>query len=60
MWDDRDDDYRYEVRSYYRCPDRLCGAIDCPNCHPGNFQDGVHYQDGVWNEDIEQLTIEQD
>jgi len=54
MWDDRDDDYREQVRSYVRCHDGLCGADDCPNCHPG------HFQVGVWNEDIEKLTIEED
>jgi len=55
MWDERDDDYREEVRSYYRCPDRFCGADDCPTCYPG------HFQDGFWNEDIdEKTTIEED
>jgi hypothetical protein len=65
MWDDpwycfaeldlfRDDDYHEEFRSYIRCKDGLCGADDCPTCRPGNFTDGV------WNEDIEKLTIEED
>jgi hypothetical protein len=54
MWDERDDDYREEVRNYIRCKDGLCGADDCQNCRPGNFTDGV------WNEDIEQSTIEDD
>lgn len=61
MWVDRDDDYREQVCSYYSCKDGLCGADDCPTCRPGNFQDGVHFTDGVWNEDIdEKTTIEED
>lgn len=20
----------------YRCPDRMCGALDCDTCYPGN------------------------
>lgn len=26
---------------YIQCADGSCGADDCPNCRPGNFQDGV-------------------
>ena len=25
-----------------RCSDRMCGADDCPNCRPENFQDGKY------------------
>ena len=31
--------------SYYRCSDRMCGALDCPACHPENFRSGVFYED---------------
>lgn len=27
-----------------RCHDRMCGATDCPNCHPENFE----VVDGAW------------
>jgi len=55
MWDDRDDDYREEVRSYLRCNDGLCGADDCLTCRPGNFTGEV------WYKDIdEKTTIEED
>jgi hypothetical protein len=30
---------------YIRCSDRMCGADDCPNCHPENFNDGVLVQE---------------
>jgi hypothetical protein len=23
----------------YRCTDRMCGALDCPNCHPEGCQE---------------------
>jgi len=29
----------------YSCLDRMCGAEDCPRCHPGNFVDGVFVDD---------------
>lgn len=41
--DDRDDDYREEMaekrsrRSWTRCRDRMCGALDCPTCYPLSF-----------------------
>ena len=36
-----------ELRAYYRqknanrnrCHDRMCGALDCPNCHPEGMAD---------------------
>jgi hypothetical protein len=50
-----DDDYYFNYpEKYKRCKDRLCGADDCPTCRPGNFTDGV------WNEDIDEKTIEND
>jgi hypothetical protein len=54
MWDDRDDDYREEVRSYYRCKDGFCGADDCQTCRPGNF---IY---DVWSKNIEETIIEDD
>jgi hypothetical protein len=26
-----------------RCSDRMCGADDCPNCHPENFSPAGRY-----------------
>ena len=34
-----------KCRKYYSCPDRMCGANDCPNCMPGNFRGGVLIED---------------
>jgi hypothetical protein len=45
---------RYDLQTvmgYYKCPDRMCGAEDCPRCHPGNFVDGVFIDDIVEDED---------
>lgn len=55
------DEEKYELRQEYAaeihaerlarrgarggCPDRMCGADDCPRCHPENFKDGV-YREG--------------
>lgn len=25
-----------------RCRDGLCGALDCPRCHPENFRGGIY------------------
>lgn len=30
-------------RHLIRCHDRMCGAEDCPNCHPENFAPGGCY-----------------
>lgn len=32
-------------KRYIRCSDRMCGADDCQNCHPENFQGGVYVGD---------------
>jgi len=38
---DNEEDLRAEFgprkRKVVRCHDRMCGAEDCPNCHPENF-----------------------
>jgi hypothetical protein len=26
-----------------RCPDRMCGADDCPHCHPEHFTRSGYY-----------------
>lgn len=36
----------------YRCADRMCGADDCSNCHPGNFKNGRYIMD-----DPEPVTV---
>lgn len=33
------------MKRYIRCSDRMCGADDCPNCHPENFRNGVYIED---------------
>jgi len=41
-----DDDYdEPSPKRYKKCSDRMCGAEDCPNCHPENFQGGIYYED---------------
>jgi hypothetical protein len=32
-------------KGYIPCRDRLCGADDCPNCHPENFRGGRYVDD---------------
>ena len=32
-------------RRYIQCPDRMCGADDCPRCRPENFRGGVYLGD---------------
>jgi hypothetical protein len=32
-------------KGYIQCRDRLCGADDCPACHPENFRGGVFVDD---------------
>jgi hypothetical protein len=34
----------------------MCGAEDCPRCHPGNFIDGVFVDDIEEDEDEESET----
>jgi hypothetical protein len=33
------------LRRYSECPDRMCGAGDCPKCNPWNFLEGVYIGD---------------
>ena len=37
------EEIRKEMRckKYWSCPDRMCGATDCPSCRPENFRGGV-------------------
>jgi hypothetical protein len=39
-WDDCDEPR--PRRPQYRCSDGMCGAPDCPRCHPENFRDGYY------------------
>ena len=32
-------------KRYIQCPDRMCGADDCPRCRPENFRGGVYIED---------------
>ena len=32
-------------KRYVQCTDRMCGADDCPNCRPENFQGEVYFED---------------
>lgn len=32
------------MKKYRRCKDRMCGADDCPACHPENFQGGRYIE----------------
>jgi hypothetical protein len=32
-------------RPHYICTGDLCGADDCPRCHPENFRDGRYVGD---------------
>ena len=39
---DYQDEYDEPRRTIYRkCPDGMCGADDCPRCHPERFTCGV-------------------
>ncbi len=40
-------------KSYGKCPDRMCGADDCPNCHPENFRGGAYIEDIEAAEEID-------
>lgn len=40
-WEREYDDDEPRKPRYMRCRDRMCGADDCPNCHPENFRGGV-------------------
>jgi hypothetical protein len=44
------------MKKYTSCRDRMCGADDCRNCHPGNFIDGVFYEDIPDEEEGEELN----
>jgi hypothetical protein len=33
------------ARRYTRCIDRMCGATDCPACHPSHFTGGIYIGD---------------
>lgn len=39
------------MKRHQSCSDRMCGAEDCPKCHPENFCEGVYFDD--WEENIE-------
>ena len=43
--DDSDDYDDPPPKRYIRCSDRMCGAEDCPTCHPENFRGGVYFED---------------
>ena len=45
---------------YHKCHDRMCGAEDCPRCHPGNFVDGVFVDDIEEDEDDEETDEEEE
>ena len=45
---------------YHKCLDRMCGAEDCPRCHPGNFIDGVFVDDIEEDEDDDQDDEEEE
>ena len=32
------------LHRYPQCSDRMCGADDCPNCHPENFRGGEYIE----------------
>jgi hypothetical protein len=32
--DDERDEFRARKPKFIRCTDRMCGADDCPTCHP--------------------------
>jgi len=36
--DDERDEFRPRRKKLLRCRDRMCGADDCPNCHPEIMQ----------------------
>lgn len=40
-----DIEYPPRRKRYNSCCDRMCGAEDCPNCHPENFVKGVYVED---------------
>ena len=33
------------MKKIIKCSDRMCGADDCPKCHPENFRNGVYLTD---------------
>ncbi len=35
--EDEKAEFRVRTPKLIRCADRMCGADDCPNCHPENF-----------------------
>jgi hypothetical protein len=35
----------------------MCGADDCPRCHPGNFRDGWYVGD-LTEDEIDELEME--
>jgi len=42
--DDEREEFRERKPKYIRCSDRMCGALDCPTCHPENFRQGVYWE----------------
>ena len=44
-WKDNDEEPPRKHKKYIRCSDRMCGADDCPNCHPSHFRGGVYIDD---------------
>jgi hypothetical protein len=43
--EDYDEDCFSSRPRYLSCPDRMCGAWDCPRCHPENFRNGVYIEE---------------
>ncbi|MFZ4536878.1 hypothetical protein [Propionivibrio sp.] len=44
--------------AYHKCNDRMCGAEDCPRCHPGNFVDGIFIDDIEEDEETDEESEE--
>jgi hypothetical protein len=49
--DDEREEFRERKPKYIGCSDRMCGALDCPRCHPENFKGGVYWEDVERDED---------
>ena len=56
-WDE--DELRNEFssrRAPYKCPDGMCGALDCARCYPG----AAERQDGEFDGEGEEDGVDQD
>jgi hypothetical protein len=38
----------------------MCGAEDCPRCHPGNFVNGVFVDDIEEEEEVDEVDDEEE